>query len=260
MAPYYRRDSRSQGVNSVSKALELLSCFSTEQPEWGVSELAEHLGLCKSAVHRILVTCEDYRFVSRTGRRRYRLGNRALELGNVCRLDRTLLSKAEPALRQVAQLTNSVAHLGQIDGREVLEVMRSAMPGARIFTPSPKLRGPLHATAMGKVLLAFGGHDAFTEFVGPYRNFTRYTPYTISTPEALRKELEVVVSQGYAVSNQERVLGCCCVAVPVRNRLRQTVAAISLSNSPERFSEAELPIVLTNLIDSAEAIGREVFE
>src|SRR5947207_10660870 len=97
-----------QGVQSVSKALELLCCFSADKLEWGVTEISEYLGLCKSAAHRILTTCEQYHFVIRTPDRRYRLGSRALELGNICRFDRRLLSKAEPVLRRLAEETNSM--------------------------------------------------------------------------------------------------------------------------------------------------------
>ena len=78
-------------VQSVSKALELLCCFSSDHPEWGVTEIADYLGMYKSAVHRILATCEQYHFVVRTPERRYRLGNRAVELGNIYRFDRRLL-------------------------------------------------------------------------------------------------------------------------------------------------------------------------
>ena len=132
---------RTQQIQSVAKALELLCCFSPDQPEWGVTDVAQYLGLCKSAAHRILATCEEYHFVVRTPSRRYRLGSRALELGNVCRFDRRMLWKAEPVLRQLADQSASVAHLGELDGREVLELLRSAGPGSQVFTSSPRLRG-----------------------------------------------------------------------------------------------------------------------
>jgi len=249
-----------QGVQSVSKALDLLCCFSPEHPEWGISEIAGHLGLCKSAAHRIMTSFEEYHFVARTATRRYRLGNRALELGHTYRFTRRLLWKADPPLRHLADETSSIAHLGELDGREILELLRSSPPGGAIFGPSPRFRGPAHATAMGKILLAFGGDEAFREFVGPYRNFKRYTDRTISTPAALREELDLVLSQGYAISNQERVPGCCCIAVPVRNRFRKTVAALSLSNTPEKISEREIPRLLSKLFTSAEIIGREVLD
>jgi DNA-binding IclR family transcriptional regulator len=163
-------------------------------------------------------------------------------------------------MRQLADEMRSVAHLGELDGRDVLELLRSSGPGAHVFTSSPRLRGPAHATAMGKILLAFGGEAAFAHFVGPLRRFKRFTPYTIVSPDALKRELEMVASQGYALSDQECVLGCRCVAVPVRNRQEKVIAALSISNTPETLSERDLPWVLSRLTVSAEAISRETIE
>ncbi len=247
-------------VQSVSKALELLCCFSSDHPEWGITEIADYLGLCKSAVHRILATCQHYHFVVRTPERRYRLGHRALELGNIYRFDRRLLWKAEPVLRRLADETNSVAHLGEMDGREVLELARSAGPDAITFTKSPCFRMPGHATGMGKILLAFGGGTAFRDFVGPYQSFKRFTPRTIVSPEELKRELDSVVEQGYAVSDQECVLNCRCIAVPVRIRRERTVAALSISNTPEKFSDCAIPRLLSKLFTAAETIGREILD
>ena len=249
-----------QGVQSVSKALELLCCFSTDRPEWGVTEIAAYLGLCKSAVHRILATFEQYQFVVRTPSRRYRLGHRAVELGNVYRFDRRLLWKAEPIMRRLADVTQSVAHLGELDGREVLELMRSAGPNATIFTASPRFRAPMHATAMGKVLLASGGEVELSRYVGPLRILKRFTPHTIVCVDELRRELADVNRQRYAVSDQECVLGCRCVGVPVRNRQGKVVAALSVSGTVERFSDSHLPHVLSQLLSAADVISRETPE
>jgi len=227
-------------VQSIKKALDVLCCFTTDHPEWGVTELASYLGLCKSAVHRILTTCEQFQFVARTPDHRYRLGHRAVELGNVYRFDRGLLCNVEPVLRHLAEETDSIAHLGELDGREVLELARGAGPNAITFTRTPCFRGPAHATAMGKVLLAFGGGHAFRHYVGPYRVLKRLTRYTVTSPDDLRRELEAIAEQGYAVSDQESVLNCCCIAVPVSNRCKQAVAALSISSTPENFCDSGL--------------------
>lgn len=249
-----------QGVQSVSKALELLCCFSSDRPEWGVTEIADYLGMYKSAVHRILATCEQYHFVVRTPDRRYRLGNRAVELGNIYRFDRRLLWKAEPVLRRLADETNSIAHLGELDGRDVLELARSAGPDAVILTSSPRFRGPAHATGMGKILLAFGGEQTFRDFVGSYQQFKRFTPHTIVSPQELKRELENVAEQGYAISDQECVPNCRCIAVPVRKKREQALAALSISNTPAKFPEESVPWLLQKLFSAAEAIGREILD
>lgn len=247
-----------EGLQSVSRALELLCCFSPDQPEWGVTEISEYLGLCKSAVHRILVTFEQHGFVTRTSARHYRLGLRALELGNVYRFDRRLLLKAEPLLRSLAEATDSVAHLAEMDGRDVLELMRSSGPRAVMFRRTPAFRMPVHATALGKVLLAAEGNEAFDRVVGRSITLRRYTPYTITKPDRLKLALAEVAANGYAVSDQECAVGCRCVAVPVRSASRKVVAALSISNTRETFSEANFPRLLGCLFSTAAAISRDV--
>ncbi|HUS08666.1 MAG TPA: IclR family transcriptional regulator [Bryobacteraceae bacterium] len=248
----------SPGIQSVSKPFELLCCFSPDDPEWGVTELAEYLGLCKSAVHRILATCEQYHVVVRTASRRYRLGTRVLEMGNTYRFHRRLLWKAEPTIRRLADETASIAHMGELDGRDVLELMRSSGPGAIMFTRTPRLRASAHTTAMGKVLLALGGEQVFHDFVGRSTTLKCMTPYTIDKPDVLRRNLQAVAEQGYALSDQESDLGCRCLAVPVRMRGREVVAALSVSNTAAKFCEREIPSVLRKLFAAAEIIGRDV--
>jgi len=247
-------------VQSVSKALEVLCCFSVDKSEWGITELAAYLGICKSAAHRILITCERYQFVIRTDDHRYRLGPRALELGNTYRFDRRLLWKAEPILRRLADETGSIAHLGELDGREVRELTRSAGPGAILFTPRPQFRSLAHTSGMGKVLLAFGGEELIRSFIGPRTTLTRLTRQTIVKPEHLRTELQKVREQGYAISDQESVLSCRCVAVPVRLRTQAPVAALSISSTQEKLNDTTIPVLLDRLRFASRAIGLEMTE
>jgi DNA-binding IclR family transcriptional regulator len=242
-------------VQSVARALEVLCCFSSGRAEWGLTEMARHVGVSKSVAHRLLQTLEHYGFVERMPTRRYRLGARTLELGNVFRFDRRFLTRAEPFLRQLAEQTGSIAHLGQLDGREVLELARSSGPGAILFAPHPILRATAHATALGKVLLAGGGEEAFQRYVGPRIRLERFTPHTISDPRELWRQLQEVCTNGYAVSDQESRPGCRCFAVPVKDADGKTVAAVSVSSSVERFGFENLETLLQRLRSAAGAIA-----
>jgi DNA-binding IclR family transcriptional regulator len=253
VAPVFRENS----LSSVLKAFELLCCFTTQQPEWGVTELADYLGMSKSAVHRILVTCEQFKFVERTTDRRYRIGVRALELGNVYRFDRRMLTGADIALRRLADSTNSLAHLAELDGREIVELMQFSGEHAVRFNSRPILRASAHATATGKVLLANSPQETLDKILGKQRKLKQYTPYTIVDPPTLRLELKEIAAQGWAFSNQESTLGCCCLAVPLRNRVGRVVASISISNTCDVFNSASLAKYLGRLFLTAESIGRD---
>ena len=239
----------------VSKALDGLCSFTPDHPDWGVTELASCLGLPKSTVHRLLITLEQYSFVQRTPLRRYRIGVRTLELGNVFRYDRKFLVSAEPFLRALAMKTQSTAHLAQLEGREVLELLRVSAPGAVTMSPVPMFRMPAHATALGKVLLAWGGEDAFQQFVGLRKVLPRCTEHTIIHPENLRYKLDEVRELGYARSDQESHKGQLCLAVPVLNG-KKVVAALSVSGLVERFRLQGYPKILLELSSTAKRVSR----
>src|SRR5690349_21285239 len=96
------------GTRAITRALDVLCCFTSHRHEWGITEMSEHLGYSRSVIHRILTTLEMERFVMRTQDHRYRLGTRALELGQSSRVANRLVWKAEPNLDALAEKTEGV--------------------------------------------------------------------------------------------------------------------------------------------------------
>lgn len=245
-------------VRSAARALEILCCFSSARPAWGVTEISSYLGIPKSATHRLLRTLESFRFVERDDSRRYHLGPRTIELGNVFKFDRRLSWKAEAIMRDLAEAVNATVHLAVLDGREALELMRCTAPGSVQFTPHPMFRMAPHASALGKVLLAAGGEAAFRGFVGCRLRLEQFTEYTITEPEKLRTELARVNRDGYAISDQEARLGCRCCAAPVRDSSGAVVAAISLSSTLANFSRERLPAAVDKLLATTSALSMQL--
>src|SRR6478609_381900 len=104
-----------EALQTVDRALDIL-CMFAEADEVGVSELARRLELPKSAVHRVLHTLTMRGFLEQTANRRYRLGLKVLELGNVCRLRMDLAKIAAPILEQLSTRANCNSHLAKLDG------------------------------------------------------------------------------------------------------------------------------------------------
>jgi len=246
------------GVKAVARALELLSCFSTEQPEWGVTEIAEYLGIYKSAAHRFLITFEQAGFIERTPDRRYRLGLRAIELGNIFSFSSLLIRTAEQPLQILAEETGSIAHLIQLDGRETLEQLRKSGMSEMTLSPHPVMRRQAHATSTGKVLLAYGGDEKFQRYVGSRQVLKKYTLHTITSPDKLRLNLQSVIDDGYAIDDQESSMGVRCLGMPLRNCYGEVVAAISISNSIEKFSDRNLSGLLPHLFSAAKDISNNL--
>src|SRR4029077_14705037 len=97
-------------------------------------------------------------------------------------------------------------------------------------------------------------------FVGNYQILKRLTPYTIVSPADLKRELEAVAEKGYAVSDQESVIRCRCIAVPVRNVRQKAVVALSISSTPENLCEEKMAQLVSRLLATADRIARETLD
>lgn len=228
-----------RGIKSLTRALEVLSCFSTDRPDWGISEVADYLGIFKSAAHRYLQAFEEAGYVERTSDRRYRLGAKALEMGNVYRFQTPLVEAADEPLRELSEKTGLMAHLAQLDGREALELLRAPARAENDQSRPPVLRKPAHASSVGKVLLACGGGEVIERYIGKRSTLKQYTQYTIASPEQLRAHLQQVADEGFGLDRQEESLGRFCLGVPVYHTGGRLAAAISLSSSFDQFFEPE---------------------
>lgn len=113
---------------------------------------------------------------------------------------------------------------------------------------------PIHSTALGKILLAGKGEEFFDRYAAYHQHLKRFTPYTITDPITLKREVQVVAERGYAISDQESLVGCRCLAVPIRGQHRSVIAAVSISATVQRFNDAAIPSSLTRLLDAAKAI------
>jgi DNA-binding IclR family transcriptional regulator len=245
-----------KGLKTVAKALELLCCFDCDHTEWGVTELAKYMGLHKSTVHRLLTTFENAAFVERTPERRYRLGIRTIELGNMFQFHDRLIKAADRGLRILAEATGSIAHLTRLDGRDTIELLRCrALTREVTARLRVSVRREAHATAKGKAFLAYGGEDFVKSFIGNRRFLKKYTSHTIGTPDALRAELAQIRKQGYAVADEESQLGLRCLAVPVITHSAGLVAALSISNTKENLSEEDFPRLVPKLSRLAKEIA-----
>lgn len=234
-------------VKSVTKSLDLLNCFTDEHHEWGVTELSEYLGLCKSAVHRFLCSFVEGGFLERTSTHRYRLGIRCMELGMMFQINDRLVQASERSLRILAEQTASIAHLSRFEGRETVELLRFCTILRDISTPKVSTRREAHATAKGKIFLAFGGEEVVDKFVGLRRRLKSYTRFTIDTPGKLRRELQKIRQQGFAVDDQESFQGLGCLAVPIYSSPHRLAAALSISNSIDDIPMPPTPQLVLKL-------------
>ncbi len=228
-------------VQTLARGLRVLEALAG-MGEAGLSPLAEALGLPKSTLYRLLQALVREGFVEE-GEGLYRVGPKAFLVGQAY-LSRGLLQAARPPMEALAEalgesvnlavrLGNEALYLDQVEGRRLV----------RLFT-APGSKAPLHATGVGKVLLAYGG-------VPEGLRLEAYTPKTLTRLKDLLRELEGVRARGYAVDDEEREMGVRCVAAPIFGPRGEVVAALSLSAPASRLPLERVAELAPKVVEAA---------
>ena len=203
--------SREPGRSVTSKVLAILEAFEKSRGSLSLTDIAHSSGLPLSTTHRLVNELTESGFLSRGVNDRYQLGIRLWELAQ--NTGRQLRETARPYVQDLFSLTGETSHLAIRAGHEVLYIDR--VYGSKRVPRASRVGGrlPMHATAVGKVILAFDEdwvRDAYLN-----RQLERHTAFTHIDPQKLAAELEQVREQGYATTLEEVRLGSCSIGVPV---------------------------------------------
>jgi DNA-binding IclR family transcriptional regulator len=237
-------------VAAVERAVALLDALADGSAELGTNELARRTGLHPSSVSRLLATLTAAGLVEHVeASGRYRLGLRLLDLGNavLARLD--LREVARPHLHALVEATGETATLsapGDPDAFTVdfVQSASSVQSVARLGRPSVA-----HATATGKVALAYGG------IALPQGRLERFTARTKVDRAELDAEVEQVRGQGWARALGEREDELNALAAPVRGSRGELVAILGLQGPASRFGEEAMAGALDPLLAGARAVS-----
>lgn len=245
-------------IQAIDHALQVLELFSVERPEWGVTEISKALNLYKSTVHNILSTLEARDFVRKDPMtEKYKLGIKFFELGNVVIQELDIKREAAPYMEQLAKKFNETVHLGILDGQEVLSI--ELEESAHVLRPHLFVgkRAPLHCTAVGKVLMAYLS-EAEIDSILQEKGLSKFTETTITTVEAMKKELEKIRRQGYAVDDMEHDEGVRCVASPIYSAKGEVVASLSISGPAFRINEKNIEKIAEEVKDVCRQISAKM--
>ncbi|WP_250550391.1 IclR family transcriptional regulator [Pseudonocardia sp. H11422] len=216
-----------RGRSVISKVVSLLDAFTPATRELSLGELAQITGLPVSTTYRLASELVAWGGLERAGSGAgYRIGMRLWELGTLAPPGETLRDVALPFMQDLCQATHESVHLAVLDGREALYVDTIA---GRSAVPVRSRRGgrlPLHATGVGKVLLAHAPAALLEELLEA--GLPRYTPRTVIAPAHLRRALAEVRRTGVAYAREEMSLGSLSVASPVVDGDGAVVAAMAV--------------------------------
>lgn len=201
----------------------------------GVAELADELELPKSTVHDHLRTLTEVEYlVSEDGT--YHVGTRFLELGGFARSQMKLYQVASPEIKKLAEKTGEHANL--MIEEHGMGIFLNKVKGADAVTLDTHIgkRVHLHTTALGKTILAHRPESAVDEIIDRH-GLPAVTERTITDAAELKAELEEVRERGYAIDDEERVVGIRCIGAPICDGNGNPLGAISVSGPTNRFTD-----------------------
>lgn len=215
-------------IPSLEKGLSVIRLFSSEKPEWTLSQIASELQLTPGSTRRILRTLEILGYaVSSAGR--YRLTAQVLALGFAYLSSQPFSEAARPLLRELATKLNITCTIAVLDNRDVVYVARATSELFRHYHVHVGSRFPAYATSPGKVLLAALPKAELAERLKGWK-LEAFTPNTVSSIAELKKQLATVQEQGYSLNDQEIFMGQRSIAVPLKIGGSQTAAIVAATN------------------------------
>jgi DNA-binding IclR family transcriptional regulator len=246
-------NSSTPGVSVATKVFSLLDAFDAQHRSLTLSELARRANLPPPTAHRLAGELVGWGALVRRPSGEYVVGRKLWDLGLLAPVNAGLREVASPFLNDLHAATLATVHLAVRDGHEVLYVDRLSGHASVPVVSQIGSRLPLHATGVGKALLAHAPEQVQNAVLA---HLVRVTPYTVTQPGRLREQLRRVHSEGFAQTSEEMSLGACSVAVPIRRGGDGAVAAALGIVVPDL--KRDRPRLVAALSVAAQGIGRSL--
>lgn len=233
-------EGRRDTIQSVDRATRILRALGSGTARLGVTELAERLGIAKATIHGLVRTLERQEFVEQDpGTGKYRLGPAMLQLGNAFLDNHELRSRSLLLADSLASRVGEAVRVGVLNGATMLIVHHVFRPDDSVQILEVGASIPWHACALGKANVAYldaARRDALLEGGLP-----ALTGRTITDAQRLREELSAVTRDGYALEDQEAIVGEAEIAAPVFDHRGVPAGAVGLVGPVERLAPGGTP-------------------
>lgn len=244
--------SKSSGGHSQSlvRGLTILEGLAAAPAGLALSDIAQAAGLAPSTTHRLLQALHKQGFITQDADLGlWKIGVKAFQIGNSFLEARDFVATSRPFLRHLTQQSGETANLGIRDAGMAVFLAQSESPQMMRMITRLGSRAPLHASGVGKALLAWLP-DREIEHILHSRGLDRVTTNTLDTPTRLHESLAEIRRQGYACDREEHAIGLNCVAASIHDEQGDPLAAISVSGPVARIPESRL-VELGGLVSRA---------
>lgn len=243
-------------IQSVIRAMTLLEYIAGRSQPAGISQIAKDTGLHKSTCFGILYTMETLGYVIRDAAGHYSLTARVCDLSEAYLRHVDLRQIARPYLMSLCDIVKETVHLVIREGNHAVYLDKIDGPHRMRIVSQIGARAKMHCTGVGKVILAYmDDKDRDAVLAG---GMPAFTPYTITSPEALREQLQTIRELGYSTDDQEIEEGLRCLAVPLFGPAGGIAGAISIAGPTTRFTDKRIEEMVPHIIETARLISSHI--
>ncbi|MBL8839073.1 MAG: IclR family transcriptional regulator [Alphaproteobacteria bacterium] len=244
------------GLRTLERGLAVLELLAGAERGFPLSDVATRLGLSVAVCHRMLSTLVKAGYVEQDPRTRwYQLGLKVLELRGAMDGPLRIVASVRPYLRDLMLRAGLRVHLAVYRGGDIVYIDRvDTTDTLARFVPLGR-RAPAYATSLGKAILAFLPAEDIDAYLAAVR-FTAFTPNTITSAEALRRELALTRERGYALDRTEHERDTFCVGAPIFDYTGNPIAALSTAGPAAQVGADVARLSLLVKTASAEASQR----
>lgn len=244
--------------NTLSKSIQVLELLAAH-PNMSSTEICEKLNIPKSSTHSILKTLHHYQMVNKDNiTKKFTLGVKLIELGNLAQLELDLCRIASPYLKGLNELTNETIHLA-VFNKDAVMYIDCIESQQRLRTHSViGVHAPLYCTGVGKAIMAFLPQQEIERIINE-KGLLKKTDYTITSRGQMLQELAEIRNSGCSFDNMEHEDNMVCIAAPIMNSYGEVFASISISGPAFRLPPERLRGELLKVIkDTAKEISTKV--
>ena len=239
-------------VPAIEKAFMIIEHLADAEKPLRMTDISTALCLPKSSALGMLATLENLGYIVKVAGNKYCLSNKLTMLASK---GSSLKELAREYLELLAEDLRYTVHLSVLRNNENVLFDKVAGPGFIQFATFVGKRQPFHATSSGKAILANLSPDRRAEIIASL-DMPKYTTNTITSVDALMRDLETTVTRGFSLENEEEEIGVRCVGAPIYNAAGDVVAAVSITATCAEFELDKLPEVGKKVSDTASRISR----
>ena len=244
-------------LQALDRAFAVLDLLASSTTSLGLAEIAAALGLHKSTTHRFLMVLERHRMVERNQTGKFRLGLRLCDFGSRAIEQYDLREQAQVHLKRLVDEVEETAHLCILEKTHMVYIDKQEPERSIRMISRVGASSPVHCTAVGKAMLATMPRSQVEQLL-PALRLERFTPRTMTSREALLKELDRTSRRGYAVDDEEREEGVRCAGVAILDGQGQAIAAVSISGPSFRVTTQRIPAIAGKLMTCVKGIQQDL--